>query len=385
MKNEGRKRALKRIFFIVTVTVCFVLLSVSVFASDEKMPDGYGDLIESLPNDVCDRLPGGMFSDDPDDVGEAISEMTDTRFIIGFIEEVVSRELCSSVMLFVKLCGFLIIAAIFNSLQRSLCSESLASAVSFCTTTAIFASIIYIEAEHLSAVSLFFERLTALMSAMIPITGTVWAMGGNITTASVGTSALYLFVSFCEGIIAKSVVPVCCVFTAFSLCNTIAPEIGLRGFSGALKKIYGFFLGLMMTVLIASLASGTALSAARDCTSARAAKLVSSNVIPMVGASIGDTLRTIASSVQYLKTVIGIGGIIFICLLLLPTLISLIMTRLAFLLSSGVAEMLGCPVEGRFLSELGGVYAIMVAVVSVSSVMFIFALTIFAKTLVALT
>jgi hypothetical protein len=87
--------------------------------------------------------------------------------------------------------------------------------------------------------------------------------------------------------------------------------------------------------------------------------------------------------VQYLKGIVGIWGIALVALLLLPVLISLVLTRLAFLLGSGVADMLGCDTEGRLLSELGGVYAIMVAVVSMSAVMFIFALTIFSKTVVA--
>ena len=140
---------------------------------------------------------------------------------------------------------------------------------------------------------------------------------------------------------------------------------------------------MIMTVLIASLSARTTLSAAADSTVARAARLVSVNIIPVVGGSVGDTLRTVATGVQYLKSVVGVFGIALVVLLLLPVLISLVMTRLAFLLSSGVADMLGCATEGRLLSELGGVYAIMIAVVSMSSVMFIFALTIFSKTVIA--
>ena len=90
-----------------------------------------------------------------------------------------------------------------------------------------------------------------------------------------------------------------------------------------------------------------------------------------------------SNDVQYLKSVVGVWGIVLIALLTLPVLLSLVLTRLAFLLSSGVAEMLGCETEEKLLAELGGIYAFMVAVVSMSAVMFIFALTIFSKTVVA--
>ena len=138
-----------------------------------------------------------------------------------------------------------------------------------------------------------------------------------------------------------------------------------------------------MAVLAAILAAQTTLCAAADSVGARTARLVSSTVIPVVGGSVGDTLRTIGTSVQYLKSIAGISGILFLCLLLLPTLLSLIVTRLTFLLSSGVADMLGCESEGRLLSELGSVWGTMIAVVSMCSVMFLLALTLLVRVGVA--
>ena len=372
---------MKRAFFLLlTLTIFFGL---ALHSSAVELPEGFSDLTDSLPEDMKEYLPDGLFSEDSGDVSDALVEFTDGKNILAVILELFKSELTSSLKLFASLCGLLIISAVFNALCRSFSSEALSGAMRFCATTAIFASVIYMQKEHLAAVGLFFERLTGLMTAMVPITGAVWAMGGNVSTASVGTSALYVFISACEGICAKSVVPVCCVFTALALCNTLAPDMGLRGLSGALRKVYSFTLGMIMTVLTASLAAQTTLTASADSTAARAARLVSANVIPVVGGSVGETLRTVATGVQYLKGIVGIWGIVLVALLLLPVLISLVLTRLAFLLGSGVADMLGCDTEGRLLSELGGVYAVMVAVESMSSVMFIFALTIFSKTVVA--
>ena len=201
--------------------------------------------------------------------------------------------------------------------------------------------------------------------------------------ASAGTSTLYLFLTVCEALCAKTVLPVCCFCTALALCHTLTPDLGMRGLGSAVKKVYTFSLGMIMTLLLASLASQTTLTAAADCTAARAAKLVSSTAIPVVGGSVGDTLRTVASGVGYLKSVVGIGGIVCLCLLILPILLSLILTRLAFLLGSGVADLLGCESEGRLIYELGTVYGCMIAVVAMSGVMFILALCLFIKTAVA--
>jgi hypothetical protein len=79
-------------------------------------------------------------------------------------------------------------------------------------------------------------------------------------------------------------------------------------------------------------------------------------VIPGIGGAVGDTVRTLAGSVSYIKNVVGVGGIALIVVLTLPTLISLLLSRLVLLVTSTVAGMLGCSREGRLLSELGNIY-----------------------------
>lgn len=359
------------------------LLNCPFYTCAAELPEGFLQLIDILPQETRTELPDSGVFEDSEGAAEALLQMLDARHVLSLGLQMIKDGLLSSVKLFASLCGLLIVSSVISALCRSFLSEALLGAYSFCSATVIFASVIHMQREHILAVELFFERLTAMMSAMVPVTGAIWAMGGNVTTASVGTTQLYVFVSICEGMCAKSIVPVCCAFTALAICNTLCPDMGLRGLIGAFKKIYSFSLGLIMTLLVASLSAQTTLTAAADCTAARAARLVSANVIPVVGGSVGETLRTVATGVQYLKGVVGVWGIVFIALLTLPVFLSLVLTRLAFLLAAGVADMLGCETEEKLLTELGGIYAIMVAVVSVSAVMFIFALTIFTKTAVA--
>ena len=177
--------------------------------------------------------------------------------------------------------------------------------------------------------------------------------------------------------------PVATVCTAFALCNSFSSTVNLNGIATSIKKCYTFVLGLIMTLLLATLSTQTVLSSSADTVSARAAKLVASNVIPIVGSSVGDTLRTVSSSVGYIKSVSGVGGIIFILLLVLPTFTTLLLSRAAFIISVGIADLLGCESQSKLLSELGSVYGMLIAVVTMCSVMFILALTIFVRCTVA--
>jgi stage III sporulation protein AE len=309
--------------------------------------------------------------------------MSQAQYILGYIGELASLGLSDALGLLAALVSILVISSVFSALRSSFPSDTINKAVGFCTSCALFGCVISLQASHLEKAAEFFARINTLMLGMIPATGVIYAMGGNITTALSSGGTLYLFLAFSENFCAGTIVPVVSICTAFALCASLAPSVNMRGFSSALKKCYVFFLGLIMTVLLTTLASQTALSSAADTVSARAAKLVASNIIPIVGGSVGETLRTLASSVGYIKNACGIGAILFIVLLVLPILVSFLLTRTVFILSVAVAELLGCERESKVLSEIGSIYGTLIAAICMVSVMFILALTLFVRCTVA--
>ena len=325
-----------------------------------------------------------MYSGDVQNVGAAVAEMCRPQYIFSVISSAVSFGIKDALTLFVMLTGVLVLAAVFSAFRSSVASEAMSRAVGFATSCALFGCVISVQAGHFTRVDECFERLSLIMNGMIPTASVIYAMGGNLSTAAASSGTLYLFLGFCEEVCRASVLPVAALCTAFALCSSFSANINLHGLTAAIKKCYTFVLGLIMTVLLSVLSAETVLSSTADTVSARAAKLVASNIIPIVGSSVGDTLRTLSSSVGYLKSVCGIGGIIFIIMLVLPTLVSLLLTRAVFILAVAVADLVGCENESKLLSELGGVYGLLVAVVAMCSVMFILALTIFVRCTVAL-
>ena len=384
-KNKIKEKTKKcgAIMLLLAVLPCFFAVGVFAEEKGESLPQEYTAVVDRLPSELEDTLPEGIFSTDAEVFGDAVAEMSSAEYLLGYIADVASLGIGEALKLLVALVGILVISSVFSALRTSFASESISRAVSFCTSVAIFGTVISMQIVHLQRAAEFFERINSLMLGMIPAVAVIYAMGGNIMTAVSSSGSLYLFLAFCENFCAKTIVPVVSVCTAFSLCASLSPAVNMRGFASALKKCYVFFLGLIMTVLLSALGSQTALSAAADSVSARAAKLLASNIIPIVGGSVGETLRTVASSVGYIKNACGVGAIIFIILLVLPILITLLLTRTVFILSVAVADLLGCERESRALGELGSVYGTLIAVVCMVSVMFILALTLFVRCAVA--
>ena len=378
-----KKKRMPWTVFLFAFVLAIGVGCLSVSAESEGVTVDLGAVSDALPDELEDKLPDGFFSSDSEEAGEALGQMVSAEYLLDTVLSYLGVELGSALRLLAMLTGLLMISSVMGAVKCSFSSDALSDTFGFCSTAAIFSAILRLLLDQVRMVEQFFDRVGRLMEAMIPIMGTVWAMGGNVSTASAGTGTLSLFLVVAERLCAMSVMPVCAALGALALCAGLAPDLGVRGLGNAIKKIYTFSLGLVMTLLMASLSFQTTLSAAADSTSARVGKLLSGMAIPVVGGSVGETLRTLASGVQYMKGIVGVGGILLLLFLLLPVLLSLILSRAAFLLSGGVAELLGCDREGRLLSELSGIWGTLIAVVSMCSVMFILALWLFVRCAVA--
>lgn len=367
------------IFFIA-----FMLLSGFCVGAESaaSMPDEFGEIAGSLPDGVRDSLPDEML--DPEHVHEGLSEVLSVEYIFEYLGDRLQDGLSSALRLACILIGLVIISALARALVLSVESPALGSSFRMCSSLALFSAVIGIEISQLERIAELLDSLNELMGSMIPVTGVIWAMGGNVSTASTGSATLYVFLSMCESLCAKTVLPVCLILTVVALSTAISPDLRLGGVSGAVKKTYNFVLGLVMTLLVSVLGLQTTLTSSADGIGAKTAKLVSSTVIPIVGGSVGDTLRSVAGSAQYIKSVFGISAIVFILFLVLPTLISILLSRAVFVLTGGVADMLGCDQESRLLGEIGNIYGCMLGVVSMSAVMFILGFAIFVKSAVAI-
>ena len=378
----------KRIIFAFAIFVSLCSLSVLCVSgventSNEVLPQEYYEALDELPTDIADKLPSGIYSESADEVSEALFDMLSTEHFIEMLSDLAIPKIKESISLLGKLCGVLLISAIFGALKNMLSSGAIASAFGFCSTCTLFAVIASSFGVQIAAVSDFFERLCSLMTSFVPISCAVWAMGGNVGSAASAGGTLYAFLGVSEVLCSRAIAPVCTLCLLFAICKGVAPNLRLSGFSSAIKKCYTFGLGFIMTLLLAILSSQSLLTAARDSIGARSAKMVTSTIIPIVGGSVSETLRTVGASVQYIKSVVGVSAIVFIIILLLPTLISLIVTRLVYLLAGSIAELLGCEAEGRLIAELGSICGLMIASASICSVMFIMGFNIFIRSSVA--
>ena len=372
----------KKIICLFTVIALALLLSISVSAQEDiALPnEEWNDFSNSIPLEAKEYF--GSF-ESQEDFALSVENMTEPTNVMTAVLELTGVELRGSFRLLLLIVGVLIISAVLNTVGGQSESSALKSVMRFCSLGAIFCSVGYIFYSHFSRIEIFFERISVFINGMIPVTTSIWALGGNVTTATAGSATLYCFLNVFEKLWASSAIPVGALLVMLGFCDVLCTELKTGRVVGTVKKIYGFFLGLTMTVLLSSLAAQTTLTAAADSVTARAGRLVTNTVIPIVGGNLGEALRTVAGSVVYLKNIFGIGGIIIIAILTLPIALSIILTRLVFSISSAFADIIGCGEESKLLSSFSDAYGSLLAVVVGVGMMFVLAFCIFIKTIVA--
>lgn len=369
---------------IITLSAC-VLLSVLMFSvgaeEDETLAcdDEYRKMLEAIPSDIADLLPQKLFSVKTEDIVAGATEMTSFSYVINIALEYLGLELKSAVKLLATLIGILMLAAVLNAVKSSFSSPAVSEAFSICASVAVFLTAIVAQFNIISSVSEFFSRLTTLANSMIPLLGALYAMGGNVTGAVVGHSSMVIFMTLLENLCAGTALPVAGICIAFSAVGALAPTMGIGGISAFFRKTYTGILTFTMTVFTTVMAAQSLLASKTDSIAGKAAKFAVGNMVPLVGSAIAGTLGTVAASVEYIRAGVGVMGIVIIILLLLPTLLTLLVTKYAFSLASGAADILGCSAEGRLINELSGINGFLLASACICSVTLIFLLTFLAK------
>ena len=368
---------MKRLLFCFCyLFVLLFLLSPAVWADEKKeaetLPDVYQDLLNSLPSSILERVPEGALSNQTDDVGNAVGEMSSFSYLLQTVLSLVGLRLGDCLKLLCSVVGILILSSICRTFCASLKKPELARAFSFMITLIITVTIFATGFGTIESTVSYFGTLNAFTSASVPLMGSLYIMGGNAAAAVATSAGLSLFMTVLEEIVGKSIVPFCGICLALALIGACEGGPRLGGLLTSLKKNYTLMLSFFMMLLLAMLGSQTILGASKDTLAMRSAKFAAGSMIPVVGGSVAELLRSVSASVGYMRSAVGICGVLLLLLLMLPTLVELLLARATWQICSFFAEILGCDGEKRLLDEFASINGYLIAAVAIcSSVLFL--------------
>jgi stage III sporulation protein AE len=368
---------MRRLFLVfLSLSSLLFLFSPIAFAAENKdgetLPDAYKDLLSSLPPSILERLPEGALSSKAEKVGGAVGEMSSFSYLLQTVLSLVGLRLGDSLGILCSIVGILILSSICRTFATSLQKPEIARAFSLLMTLIITVTIFAAGFGTIEATVSYFHTLNAFTSASVPLMGGLYVMGGNAAAAVATSAGLSLFMTVLEEVVGGSIVPFCGICLALSLIGACEGGPRLGGILTSLKKNYTLMLSFFMMLLLAMLSSQTVLGASQDTLAMRSAKFAAGSFIPVVGGSVGELLRSVSASVGYMRSAVGICGVLLLLLLMLPTLVELLLARTTWQICSFFAELLGCDGEKRLLDEFASINGYLIAAVAIcSSVLFL--------------
>ena len=336
-------------------------------ASYETMPQEYGSFLESLPQSVKDLLPPALFSDKADEAADAVMEMSSFSYLLQTLLELIGAEFGACLKVLATVCGLLLVAAVCNALRSAFASDGVGRAFGICTTLIITLLLVGQSGFSFSEVAVYFKNLNAVTAAVLPLNGVLYTMGGNTTAAVASSAGLSVYMTVMEELVGKSILPFCGICVAFALMGALDSSLRTGGILSTVKKNYTTALSFLMMLLLAMLASQNTLGARADSLAMRSVKFAAGNWIPVVGGSVAELLRTISAGVGYLRTTVGLCGVLLVLLFLFPMLVKLFLLRLTWQLSASFADLLGCDREKKLLEEFSSIMGYLIAAVSICS------------------
>ena len=333
----------------------------------ETPPSEFSDLLNALPDDLSLLLPKDLFSEKTSDLNAAVKEMSDASYLLRTVLNALGIHLQDCMRLLATVLGLLLLSAMLSALKGTVKSDSLGRVFSLISSLSLLFSVLAGGYASVQAVSSYIRRLNAMTAAGIPLLATLYSMGGNVTAAVASTGGLTIYLGVLENVIGRSIIPFCGICLAFGFLNASGLGLSLNTFLATFKKHYATLMAFLMMLLLAMLASQTALGASADSVAMRSAKFAAGNLIPVVGGSMAELLRTVSAGIKYLRTTLGLCGILLLLLLLLPTLAELFLYRWVWQISASAAELLNCGNEKKLLDEVASLNGYLIAAVSICS------------------
>ncbi len=344
---------------LVKMLIIVVIFSVFSINAGAKEPEDYiGELEEVMPEgakiSIEDELSGRLGFDAL--LSEIVLALRGGGEVFGFFLLLVGCTVLSS------------LAVVGEGELSDVCRVGVGA---ICTTL-VFSKIGGLFAEICDSLT----EMANFFSAAVPIMTGISLGSGSGATAMVQNSGMTLTLWLLGGVGSKFFISVVGFSLAMALISSFGDEGCLKTCEG-IKKFFFFVVGALSAILSAVFALQTVVASAADGAAMRAARYAASGLIPIVGGSVSGALSTVASGMAYAKGVVGAGAIWAFGAIALSPLIMLLLYRFCIAAVSSFADFIGAGRGGTMLSafkfsldSMIALYSLTILVYTVEIVMF---------------
>jgi len=215
---------------------------------------------------------------------------------------------------------FLILGILETIFQK----KEISSAVRYILTVTFSILLAGSTNEILAAMQVYMRDFSTFFGTIIPTLGVLAASGGNVTSATANSISLSVFLTATQFLLHTALPYINSLFCGLAVFDAVYGGGKISSLSATVKNFLFGTLGFSTALfgIVISFQNLTAVNT--DSISGKTLRLMIAKAIPVVGTTIGETIRIVGGSLYSIKNAVGITAIVFLFGIYLPILIALL-------------------------------------------------------------
>ena len=273
----------KIIFILFFIMLC---LGRTVYGNTDEIMDKQKDSfgISTFVKEA-EKYSADFFEDTniSDMVNDAILGKIDNGTIFSKIFNILGKEAITSIKTLASILVIIIIHSFLKSISDSLENSSVSQIIYYVQYILIVTVIMSNFSEVIQMVKDTANNLVGFMNSLVPLLITLMLFTGNIATSSIVQPIIMFMINLLGNCINMILIPIVLIITAISIISKISEKIQINKLAKLLNSGVTWFLGISLTLFVATVSLEGTLSSSVDGITAKTAKAAVSTAIPVVG------------------------------------------------------------------------------------------------------
>lgn len=306
-----------------------------------------------------------------DMINDAITGKIDNGNLAKKILSLLGTEVKAALQTLVGILIIVLIHSVLKAVSDNLEDSSVSKIIYYVQYILIVTLVMTNFSNILTTITDTIHNLIGFMNSLVPILITLMLYTGSIVTSGLLQPIILFVIEFVGNIIETLILPVVSIITVLAIASKISDKVQVSKLAGFMKSSVVWFLGIILTVFVGVISLEGTLTSSVDGITAKTAKAAVSSLIPVVGKILGDSVDTVLGCGIVLKNAIGVVGVIIIIGICIMPVIKLATLSIMYSIASAIIEPLADTKIVKLLDEMGGIFKLLLAILSAVAVLLI--------------
>lgn len=317
------------------------------------------NLYNSLSDDAKKSLSNlGVNSIDPNQINNLSFDKVMNELLSAF-----TKESATPMKALISVISVMLLSSVLSGLKNTLSNNKMQQTIDVVSTLCITTALVLPVSNTILQATNVIVTASNFMLTYIPIMLVVMVSSGQAVSGGAYYSMMIMAGQGVSQIASKIITPLLNCFLGISIASSISSGINLSGITAFISKIIKWMLGFTMTIFTALLTFRQIITTSMDNVSTRAVRFTLNSLIPVVGSALSDAYRTIQSSVNLIKSGMGVFVIISIAVVFLPIIAQCIMWQFTIGISKMTGEVLNLSQPCKVLEAVSTVVTTLMAII----------------------